>query len=159
MKMPKKTYQKKVKNETKIAKAIAANKPISIKYATEMCREIKGKPVIKIEKFLNRIINKEDYLPLKKYIKKVAHRKGTAKSGTKTGRYPLRVSKAFLDLIETAKANADFKGLNTESLLIYHAFASMGFRRHSSQPKGHIGGKRRRNKSTHIEIMLIEGKK
>ena len=157
--MAKKEYQKKMKKETKIAKAIAANKPISVKYATEMCREIKGRPVDKVEKLLNRILLKEDYLPLKKYIKKVAHRKGDAKSGTKSGRYPIRVAKAFLELIQTAKANADFKGLDTESLLVYHAFASMGFRRHSSQPKGHIGGKRRRSKSTHIEIILIEGKK
>jgi len=157
--MAKREYQKKVKSEAKIAKAIAANKPISVKYATEMCREIKGRPVNKVEKFLNRIIEKEDFLSLKKYVKKVAHRKGDSKSGTKTGRYPLRVAKAFLELIETAKANADFKGLDTESLLVYHAFASMGFRRHSAQAKGHIGGKRRKSKSTHVEIMLIEGKK
>ena len=157
--MVKKGYQKKVKNEKKIAKASASNKPISIKYATEMCREIKGRPIDKVERSLKRIINKEEFLPLRKYVKKVAHRKGASKSKTKTGRYPKNVCRAFLELLESAKANADFKGLDTDNLLVYHAFASMGFRRHSVQPKGHISGRRRRRKSTHIEVMLIEGKK
>lgn len=157
--MAKKSYQLKVKNEKKIAKACATNEPVSLKYATEMCREIKGKPVDKIEAFLQRIIKHEDYLPLRRYVKKMAHRKGDAKSGTKTGKYPEKLCKSFLNLIESAKANADFKGLDTENLLIYHAFASMGFRRFSAQPKGKIGGKRRRKKSAHIEIMLIEGRR
>jgi large subunit ribosomal protein L22 len=157
--MVKKNYNIQEKlNEKITAKAIKTNANISLKYATEIIREIKGKKVQKAEKFLENIIQKKDFLPLRKYIRKIPHRKGKAKSKTKTGRYPVKAAKAFLEIIESAKANADYKGLETEKLFIKHGFASMGFRRTKHQPKGRIAGKIRKKKSTHIEIILQEGK-
>ena len=156
--MVKKNYQLKVKSEKNIAKAIAKNQPVSTKYATEMCREIKMQKLNKVEKRLQRILNKEEFLPLKKYNKKVSHRKGNAISGVKSGRYPKRLCNVFLKLLLSAKANADFKGLDSENLLITHCFASKGFARRSVQPKGKISGKRRRRKSTHIEAIVTEAK-
>lgn len=156
--MVKKEYQVKVKDEKKVAKAIAKNQAVSTKYATEMCREIKGKNLSKVEKRIQRIVDKQEFLPLRKYNKKVAHRKGETKSGVKSGRYPEKLCSMFLKLLETVKANADFKGLDSENLLIAHCFASHGFSRRSIQPKGHIAGKRRKRKSTHVEIIVTEAK-
>lgn len=154
--MVKRKYQIQDINEKICAKAMLKNRPISLKYATEICREIKGKPVAKAEKFLQDIIEKQRYLPLKKYNKKVPHRKGKALSGQKAGRYPVKACKAFLELISYAKANAENKGLDPEKLIIKHVFACQGYRRWSIQPKGRIAGKRRRKKSTHLEIILQE---
>ncbi|RLG68634.1 MAG: 50S ribosomal protein L22 [Candidatus Iainarchaeum archaeon] len=154
--MVKRNYQVQEINEKITAKAMLKNRPISLKYATEICREIKGKPVAKAEKFLNDIIEKKAYLPLKKYHKKVPHRKGKPISGQKAGKYPVNACKAFLELISYAKANAENKGLDPERLIIKHVFACQGYRRWSMQPKGRIAGKRRRKKSTHIEIVVQE---
>lgn len=154
--MVKEKYQVKVKDKKHTAKAMEKNKPISLKYSTEICREIKGKPVKKVEKNLNKIINQEKFLPLKKYNRKVGHKKGKSVSGVKSGRYPQKTCKVFLNLIESAKANAEDKGLDTEKLLVKHCFASQGFRRYKMQPKGRIAGKRRRQKSVHLEIILQE---
>lgn len=156
--MVKKDYQFKNFDEKITAKAMMKNVPISIKYSTELCREIKGKPVKKVLAYLERIIKKKDFLPLRKYRKKVPHRKGEAKSYTKSGRYPMKVCKAFIKLIESAKANAVYKGLDEDKLLVLHAFASKGYARIKTQPKGHIGGKLREHKSTHIEAVLLESK-
>jgi len=156
--MVKKNYQKKVRSEKKSAKAIAKNQPVSTKYATEMCREIKMTKLANAEKKLNRILAKQEFLPLRKYNKKVAHRKGRSVSGVKSGRYPEKICKVFLSLLESVKANADFKGLDSENLLIIHCFASRGFARRSVQPKGHISGKRRKKKSTHVEVIVTEAK-
>lgn len=157
--MAKKNYniQKKIKEKI-TAKGIKKNANISVKYSTEMIRELTGMKVKRAEEFLQNIIDKKEFLPLRKYIKKIAHRKGDAKSKTKTGRYPKKVAKAFLELIQSIKANADYKGLNIENLFVKHAFASMGYSRKGHQPKGKIGGKPRNKKSTHIEIILQEGK-
>ena len=46
--MVKKAYQVKVRDEKKVAKAIAKNQQVSTKYATEMCREIKAKKLSKV---------------------------------------------------------------------------------------------------------------
>ncbi|MBU2100077.1 50S ribosomal protein L22 [Candidatus Micrarchaeota archaeon] len=155
--MTKKNYnlQEKI-NEKKTAKAIKTNANASLKYSTEISREIKGKSVKRAEEFLQNITEKKEHLPLRKYLKKVPHRKG--KGQTKTGRYPQKTVKAFLELIQTAKSNADYKGLETEKLIVKHAFASMGYSRMSHQSKGKIGGKSRAKKSAHLEIVLQEGK-
>ncbi len=156
--MVKKEYQAKPKNEKKSAKAIAKNQPVSTKYATELCREMKNKKLSNVEKRLQRIIEKKEFLPLRTYNKKVAHRKGDSVSGVKSGRFPEKLCKITTTLLESVKANADFKGLDSENLLITHCFASRGFGRRSVQPKGHISGKRRRSKSTHIEVIVTEAK-
>jgi large subunit ribosomal protein L22 len=153
--MVKRAYQVQIDGKM-FAKAMVKNKPVSTKYATELCREIKGMPLAKAEAYLKRIINQEDYLPLRKYRKKVAHRKGRAKSGVKSGRYPKKLAQIMLELLEQARNNAVNKGLDEDKLMIVHAFASYGFRRISHQPKGHIAGKVRKKKSTHIEIIVQE---
>ncbi len=155
--MVKKTYQAEIAGES-TARAFTANSNISLKYATEICREIRGKPLNKAEAFLERVLAHEDFLPLKKFNRKVAHRKGESKSGVKSGRYPKKPCTAFISLLESVKSNADFKGLDTEKLLIVHTFASQGFSRYSFQPKGRIAGKRRKRKATHIEVIVREVK-
>ena len=117
--MVKKNYQEEA--DSKItAKAMMKNKGISLKYSTEICREIRGKPVFKAEKFLNAILDHRTFLPLKRYNKKVAHRKGQSVSGVKSGRFPKKACEAFLELLGYTKANAENKGLDSEKLLIRH---------------------------------------
>ncbi len=156
--MAKKTYQAKVGKESKTAKAMTTNANISLKYSTEICNQIKGKNVDKVMAWLERIIAHEDYLPLKRYNTKVAHRKGDSKEGVKSGRYPQKTVKVFLTLLGSAKSNADFKGLDADKLTIIHTFTSAGMNRYSYQSKGKIGGKARRKNATHIEVIVSEVK-
>ncbi len=156
--MVKKEYQLKVKDEKHCAKAVIKNRRVSTKYAVEIANVIKGKPAGKALAFLERVAEKKEYLPLRKYNKKVAHRKGRAVDGCKAGRYPVKACNAFIELLNYAVANAENKGLDTEKLIVRHAFASQGFRRLSHQSKGRIAGKRRERKGTHIEVILQEAK-
>lgn len=155
--MVKKTYQIQLQDEKKTAKAFLSNQRVSLKFSTELCREIKGKPLAKAERFLQDIIEHKAFLPLRRYRKKVAHRKGDSRSFSKSGRYPERVCMGFQKLLELVKANADFKGLAAEKLVIVHAFASQGLKRYSFQSKGQISGKKRARKSAHIEVIVREG--
>ncbi len=154
--MSKKNYQSDSFDPKKTVRIMAKNSPVSLKYSIELLREMKGQKVDKMEKFLQRIIERKDFLPLRKYRKKVAHRRGEAKSFTKTGKYPVRLAKVFLKILANLRANADYKGLDANSLLICHCFASEGFRRYSGQSQGRISGKRRRRKATHIELIALE---
>ena len=148
-------FQKKAE-ESKTAKAFHSNVHISTKYSTEMARELLGKKVKWAKSFLQDIIEKKRYLPLRRYRIEMGHRKGTAQSHTKSGRFPKILCQKWLELLEQAEANADYKGLDTSNLVIIHAFASQGFRRLSHQPLGKIGGKQRKKKSTHIEVIVRE---
>jgi len=114
--MTKKIYQATVGKESKTARAMTTNANISLKYSTEICNQIKGKNADKMLAWFHRIIAHEDFLPLKRYHKKVAHRKGESKEGVKSGRYPEKTLKSFITLVESAKSNADFKGLDDDKL-------------------------------------------
>ena len=156
--MSKKNYnvQFSTGNEKKIAKAIAANAPVSLKYSIEISREIKGKKLSKAIQFLQDITEMKRHLPLRRYNKEVPHRKGNAISHTKTGRYPKKCALKWIELLKQLKANADYKGLNSENLLIIHAFASKGVGRTSHQAQGKISGKMREKKAAHLEAIARE---
>ncbi len=156
--MVKKNLQNRSVAGKKSAVAVLKNKPVSLKYVLEIIRAVKGKRVDKAIAFLKRVMAFEEHLPLRVYNKKVPHRKGQAKSYVKAGRYPVRAAKAFIELLELAKANANNKGLDAENLLIVHAFASQGFRRTAYQPMGRIAGKVRKRKSCHMEVVVREAK-
>jgi large subunit ribosomal protein L22 len=153
--MVKRNYQVELKGK-KIAKAMAKNANVSLKFSLELIREIKGKRVDKAEAFMRRIVDMTEHLPLRVYKKKVAHRRGDAKSFTKSGKYPIKVAKAWLSLLQSVKANADYAGLDADNLIITHAFASQGHRRYGYQSQGRIGGKRRLTKAAHIEVAVRE---
>lgn len=141
-----------------MAKAVLKNAPVSLKYAVEFSRELKGMKLDKAEHFLEDIIEQKRFLPLRKYNKKVGHRRGDSVSFTKSGRYPKRTSQVILNLLHSVKSNADYKGLNADSLLIVHFFASQGFRRLGHQNQGRISGKTHKNKSAHLEVAVMEAK-
>jgi len=143
-------------NNARIAKGFTTNKPISVKYATELCNFIKGKSVKRVEQYLDNVLERQEFIPLRKFSKKVAHRKGSAVFGVKAGRYGDKTIKIMQDLLEQVKANADFKGLDENKLIVLHAFASKGFRRQGMQMQGRISGKMRKLKSGHLELVLQE---
>lgn len=140
----------------KTAKAMIVGANASLKFSTEICNQIKGKPVKAVRSRLERILAKEDFLPLVRYNKKVGHRVGNSQSGSKSGRYPEKTVKSVIKLLDSAMANADYKGLDSEKMIVLHAFACMAFGRPSYQTKGHMGGKMRRKRACHIEVVLAE---
>ncbi|MGI6589333.1 MAG: 50S ribosomal protein L22 [Candidatus Iainarchaeum sp.] len=156
--MAKNNYQAEVGKKSNTARAKINNAPISLKYSVEVCNQIKTMPVNKAIAFMQRILNYEEFLPLRVYNTKVAHRKGDSKAGVKSGRYPQKVAKEFIKLLELAKSNADNLGLDAEKLLIIHIYANAGINRFSYQSKGRIAGKSRRRNATNIEVIVQEMK-
>ncbi len=146
-------YQKDLP-EKKHAKVYKTNLRISTKYATEFSNYFKNMNINKAIKITKDIQEKKDHLPLRKYTKKVAHRKGEAKRKTPTGRYPIKTAKMIQELLEEVKANAENKNLDTDKLRIIHMFATKGTTRVNLQPLGRP--RRRENKSTNVEVIVLE---
>ena len=61
-------------------------------------------------------------MPFKRHRKKLAHRRGAGGSG----RFPAKAARAILRVLENAEANATYKGLDAEKLMIVHASANKG---------------------------------
>ncbi len=117
-------YAYKPEDETRAAKAMGYEMPISFKHAVEICREIRGKRVEEAMRLLEDVIEMKRPIPFKKYKKKVAHKRGLEK--WYAGRYPQKAAKYVLKVLKNLRANAEYKGLDMESLVIVHAQAQKG---------------------------------
>ena len=103
------------------AKAIGKEMPISPKFTREICGLIRGMKVNNAIKTLEGVIALETPVPLKRYNKRVSHKQGVG-----PGRYPKKAATAVLGVVKSAVANAEYKGLNTDDMVIATISASRG---------------------------------
>lgn len=103
------------------AKAIGKEMPISPKFTREICGMVRGMKVSKAIDTLEGVIALETPVPLKRYNKRVSHKQGVG-----PGRYPKKAAAAVLGVIKSAVANAEYKGLNTDDMVIRTISASRG---------------------------------
>ena len=132
--MVKKHYTVTFEDESKIAKGMLVNAPISTKFAREVAVAIKGMRLDAAEKYLQDVLDHKAWIPVKRYNKKVAHRRGV-RDGVKSGRYLDKTVKYFLKLIRNVRANAEAKGLDVSTLRIIHVWVGKGWRRPSYSRK------------------------
>jgi len=111
-------------DETKAAKAMGYEMPISFKHAVEICRVLKGKKIEEAKKILEDVIEMRKPIPFKRYKKKVAHKRGLDR--WYAGRYPQKAARFILKVLKNLEANAEYKGLELDKLVIVHAQAKKG---------------------------------
>ena len=95
------------------AKALSKEQPISPKLAREVAKMVRGMTVSQARTALEEVIALERPVKLYRYNKRVAH-----KPGVGPGKYPVKVSKAILACLESAASNADYKGMDSDGMVI-----------------------------------------
>lgn len=138
----------------KTAKASAREIRVSHKAAREVCRTIKGMMLPAAKRYLNDVIDKKKPVPYKRFTKKLGHRHGLQKAFV--GRYPVKVSKHVLKVLEGAEANAENKGLDIDRLRIIHAASHQGMKTKRFKPRAQGNSSPRIDVLTHIEIVVEE---
>ncbi len=142
------SYSYKKYDKERMARACAIALPVSTKQSVELCRFIRNRTVKKAKELLNGVAQLKTPVPFRRYIMDLGHKK---KIGP--GSYPAKAAKEFLKLVEGVEANAQFKGLNTNNLVIIHIKAD------KSSKTWHFGRKRRRQmKRTSLELVVEEKK-
>jgi large subunit ribosomal protein L22 len=141
-------FMRNYSTEIKGAKAYGSELNISRKNAVEVCTAIKGKKLEKAKRFLEDVIDKKQFVELKKHNKKVPHRKGGV-----PGRYPVKVAREILKILENAENNAEALDMTGE-LLVKHAVAHFGRTYKRRAPKGRW--KTSNIETTNVEIILTE---
>ena len=111
-------------NEAKTARAMAKSLKISPKHCVEICNAIRGMDVSKAKAYLEDVIDMKQSVPFKRHNKKVGHRKG--QKGWPSGRYPVKAAAEVLKVLVNAEANAEYKGMDTEKLVIEHISSHRG---------------------------------
>jgi large subunit ribosomal protein L22 len=135
----------------KSARSIRKNCNISFKDAVNIAHNLKGMDLSKAEALLDDVMNKKRPIKYFRYLDSVSHRKGYG-----PGRYPVRAVKQFKTLIDNVKANAEFKGLDTDSLRISMITANKGpmLKRFTPKAYGRAGANNR--DMVHLSIVVEE---
>jgi|SRR3989344_5377526 len=121
---------------------------ISTKFAVEISHHLRYRNLNKAKKILSDVILQKQAVPFRRYNRDLGHKPGQA-----SGRYPIKASKVILKLLEQLEANSEFKGLDTNNLIISKIVANVG------STSWHFGRKRRRRaKKTNLEIFAMEKK-
>jgi len=141
-------YKYSIQTGNDCAKAVGRALPISTKTSIEVCFMIRGKQVDRAIDLLEEVKQMKIPVPYKRAFKDIGHRKGNMTSG----RFPHKAAGFIQSIIQSARANAEDKGLNTEDLAIFHISAQQG----GASMRG--GRRRRTAKRTHVEVILREDK-
>jgi large subunit ribosomal protein L22 len=134
------------------AKASGRELRISPKHAREVCAAIKGMKLDQAREFLEQVIKKKKAVPFKRFKKKLPHRRGLQKAAA--GRYPVKAAEKILEVLESAEANATFKGLDTENLRVIHAAAYPGMKIKRYIPRAMGRATPHFETLCHVEIVL-----
>ncbi|HEY4674877.1 MAG TPA: 50S ribosomal protein L22 [Candidatus Bathyarchaeia archaeon] len=138
----------------KTAKASGRELRVSHKSAREVCKTIKGMMLTQAKDYLKEVVAKRKAVPFRRFRKKAGHRHGLEKAFA--GKYPVKVAKQVLKILEGAEANAEYKGLDTDRLRIIHASSSQGMKLKRFTPRAHGTGSPKYNTLCHIEIAVEE---
>lgn len=133
-------------DKEKMARVFGRALPISTKNAIEICRVVRNMEIKKAKKILEDVITMKKPVPFKRFTGDLGHKKklGPAK-------YPVKTATDILKLIQGVEANAQFKGLNTNDLVISHIKAD------KASKTWHYGRQRRRQmKRTNLELVVEE---
>jgi len=136
-----------------VARARGIELPISPKKTYEVLNAIRGLPVDRARSILEGVLALERPIPFRRYNQETAHKKATG-----PGRYPKKVAKNVLKLLESAEENAEYEGLDTDRLFVRVASSARGRIRKASMPRAQGRGTQWNEQTTNIEIVLAERK-
>jgi len=122
--MPHWEYSVKELDETRTVKASLREVDLSPKWSREVCRAIIGLTIPEARNLMEDVIEMKRMIPYRRYKRKRAHHAQTRGPGG----YPVKVARLMLKLLESLEANADFKGLDPDEVVIVHAAAHKGRR-------------------------------
>ncbi|MET1159402.1 MAG: 50S ribosomal protein L22 [Thermoprotei archaeon] len=155
--MPTWHYSYKVEDESKIAKAVQFDIPVSIKIMREVVAAIRGMKVSEAKKLLENVIKLRQPIPFRRYKGKQSHKRGLAdKYKWPIGRYPVKAAKYLLKLLEHVEANAENKGLDKDKLVIIHIAAHKGVTLKRWMPRAFGRATPKFRRTSHVEVIVAE---
>ena len=147
-------YAYNVEDDSKKARAMGKSLKISPKHAVEICRELRGMNLEGAKNYLDNVILMKKAVPFKRHNKKVGHRKGL--KNWPSGRYPVKAATQILKILENAEANAEYKGMDSENLIIEHISSHRGFIIRGGIPRAFGRVTPFNTPTTHVQVVLGE---
>jgi len=138
------------------SRAMGLELHISPKHAREICRTLRGMRANSAKAYLEDVVALKRPVPFKRYRRNVAHRHGLV--GADAGRYPEKAARAVLAVLENALANAEYKGMESDKLRIYHAGTLKGRTIRGWMPRAMGRATPKNTETVSVEMILTEVK-
>lgn len=145
-------YSLKVNGDT-FAKVKANELSISPKHAIEIASLIRGMKTSDAKAYLEDVVALEKAVPFRRFRRNVAHKRGIKGDA---GRYPVKAAGAYLRLIDSLEKNAEYIGLDSESLKIIHSSVNRGRCMRGIFPRAMGRATEKKRETTNIEIIARE---
>jgi len=112
----------------RIAIARGKDLPIKWKHAVNICDAItsKGMFIDEAIEYLERVIEKQEYVPYFKHRRHYGHRKGSDKWKWPQGAFPEKATRYILKVLRSARANAENAGLDVSRCIVFAMSAHKG---------------------------------
>jgi large subunit ribosomal protein L22 len=138
-------------NPDTTSRAIGKEAPISPKFTREICQMLRGKNVAVAITMLEEIEALKRPVPIRRYNFGVAHKRGVG-----PGRFPQKAAKAVRQALESAKANAEYKGLDADNMRIRVIAAHLGRTTPGQMPRAYGRSTQWNQQTVNIEVILEE---
>ena len=132
------------------SKAAGREVPVKPKFAVNVCKAIKGKSVKQARQFLEDVVAKKRAVPFRVHKTNIKHQKG----GVGPGKFPVATAAATLRILNDAASNAEYKGLDPDTMFVWHAAAHRGAPIPGTMPRAQGRATAWDKSTSHIEIVL-----
>jgi len=129
---------------------------ISPKAAREICRTLRGMRANHARSYLEDVIALKKPVPFKRYARNVGHKRGLV--GWDAGRFPEKAAKAVLVVLNNALANAEYKGMESDKMRIFHAGTLKGRTIRGWMPRAMGRATPKNTETVSVEMVLTEVK-
>ena len=133
------------------SKAIGSEIRVSPKHCREVCKMLKGMKVDQAREYLQSVAELKTPVPYSRYKMFLS-----PKAQVGPARYPKKAAKAILDVIDSARSNAEYKGLDADNMRIRSASAHRGRIQTAYMPRAYGRSTPWNEQTTNIEIILEE---
>jgi len=127
--------------------------PCSPKSGRNVAIAVKGLTVAKAKKLLEEVVALKTPIAFPVRHRKIHHRRGT---GFGPGKYPKKTAACFLKVLASAEANAEYKGLDKERLVISHASAYQGTVNQAFTPRAQGRATPHYDRMCNFEVILAQ---
>merc|ERR1712113_835044 len=143
-------------NASKTAKAKGSNLRVHFKNTRETAQAIKKMPLVCAVQYLENVLAHKEIVPFRRFMGGIGRHAQAKVHGTSQGRWPKKSAEFLLHLLKNAESNAEYKGLDTEHLVVDHIQVNRApkMRRRTYRAHGRINPYM--SSPCHIEVVLAE---
>eukprot|EP00812_Abedinium_dasypus_P009384 NODE_3077_length_833_cov_389.394602.p1 GENE.NODE_3077_length_833_cov_389.394602~~NODE_3077_length_833_cov_389.394602.p1 ORF type:complete len:189 (+),score=67.02 NODE_3077_length_833_cov_389.394602:104-670(+) len=150
-------YSREPKGEaSKACKARIVDVRVHFKNTYEAAMAVRGMNLQKAVRYMQDVCEKRRCVPYRKFLGCVSRTPQCKEWKVSQGRWPIKSCKIVIGLLRNAESNAEFRGLDSDNLIITHVQVNRAKKGHRRTYRAHGRMGAYMNSPSHIEMICEE---